>query len=259
LLALGVLLLSNAARPNSPATERELMARHLVGDPMQRRDRAEMAPDPILCEVAQARAADLAQRRYFSHVNPDGFGPNRLLRTAGYTLPAAWGDGRRDNFVESISAGYTSADDTWRMWMNSSGHRTHLLGLKSIYREQTNYGIGVYVDPGSRYRCYWVIITAPPEERSIGVSARIAGRDSSSGAKFRTNGAVTLREVRDTPAAVSGEQRSTFRTGRISDDEPAAEKARIVRAGERTAKAGFSAPRPTGIGPLRFIFASAAP
>ena len=50
--------------------------------------------------------------------------------------------------------------------MNSSSHRTHLLASSSFYRDQTNFGIGSYVDPSSPFRRYWVIITAPPASRS---------------------------------------------------------------------------------------------
>ena len=42
-----------------------------------------------------------------------------------------------------------------------------LLASSSFYRDQTNFGIAAYTDPGSPYRRYWVIITAPPASRGF--------------------------------------------------------------------------------------------
>lgn len=142
------------------AGERQIADR-LVSDFGQRRDRSRMRPDPILSAVARARAEDMAKRRYFSHVNPDGKGPNYLVRSAGYTLPPSW-NGRSSNFIESIGAGYPTAQAAWEGWMRSFSHRTHLLASRSFYRDQTNFGVGSYADPSSPYRVYWVVITAPP-------------------------------------------------------------------------------------------------
>lgn len=153
-----------------PGEEAELVAQ-LVGDPAQQRNSSLMAPDPVLTAVARARAADMAKRRYFSHVNPDGLGPNHLVRAAGYELPAWWSGGRSGNFIESIGAGYPTASLAWQGWMNSSGHRTHLLASKSFYRDQTRFGIGAYADPASPFRRYWVIITAPPEPGPVAAFA----------------------------------------------------------------------------------------
>lgn len=165
---LGALLISGGAQRATAlelnAEERQLAAR-LTGDRGQRRDRSRMHADPILTAVARARAEDMAKRRYFAHVNPDGMGPNFLVRSAGYSLPSSW-SGRSANFIESIGAGYATAEQAWDGWMNSSSHRTHLLASSSFYRDQTNFGIGSYADPSSPFRRYWVIITAPPASRN---------------------------------------------------------------------------------------------
>jgi uncharacterized protein YkwD len=160
-----MLLLCSAqhAAADMTSDEQQLAAR-LIGDRGQRRDRSRMHADPILTAVARARAEDMARRRYFSHVNPDGCGPNFLVRSAGYELPSSW-SGRSGNFIESIGAGYATAEQAWEGWMRSSGHRTHLLASSSFYRDQTNFGIGSYSDPSSPFRRYWVVITAPPPSR----------------------------------------------------------------------------------------------
>jgi hypothetical protein len=124
--------------------------------------RSGMVFDPVIARVARARAQDMAARDYFSHVNPDGVAANYLLRQAGYDLPDWWGYDRSANYVESIAAGLSSASATWESWMNSPDHRRHILGEESFYASQKHYGVGFVADPSSRYRYYWVIITAPP-------------------------------------------------------------------------------------------------
>ncbi len=126
--------------------------------------RAIMNCSSILAQVAREKAQDLATRQFFSHVNPDGEGPNYLVTQAGYNLPAWYGSAMGSNNIESIAAGYTTAAAAWAGWMASSGHRTHVLAESSFWAEQTNYGIGYYYDASSPYRHYWVFISAPSEE-----------------------------------------------------------------------------------------------
>lgn len=120
--------------------------------------------DPILAQVARQRALDMGTRNYFSHTNPDGFGPNYLVRQAGYGLPSWYGTANDANNIESIAAGYATASVTWAGWLNSAGHRAHVLGEIQFWADQTNYGIGYAYVPGSIYKHYWVFISAPPEE-----------------------------------------------------------------------------------------------
>ncbi len=114
----------------------------------------------ILAQVARARAQDMADRNYFGHVNPDGYGPNYLVVAAGYTLPDFYSQSLNSNNIESIAAGYASSEDTWDALLNSEHHRTHVLGLDSFYAEQTDIGIGYVSVDNSEYVRYWVIITA---------------------------------------------------------------------------------------------------
>ncbi len=132
-----------------------------MNDPEQQR--VQMICDPILSQVAAERALDLGTRDYFSHTNPDGFGPNYLVEQAGYNLPDWYGSGLTANNIESISAG-TSRDtavQAWASWTSSGAHRPHVLGLDAFWREQIYYGIGYAYVPGSTYTHYWVFISAP--------------------------------------------------------------------------------------------------
>lgn len=125
--------------------------------------RSTMVYSPILNLVARAKALDLARRAYFSHVDPDGYGPNRAAQLAGYRLPDGWGSANDTNYIESIGAGYANASAAFQAWLNSAGHRRHVLAETAFYREQTRYGIGYAEIPGSPYTKYYVFISAPPD------------------------------------------------------------------------------------------------
>jgi uncharacterized protein YkwD len=118
--------------------------------------------NPILAQVARARAADMGRRNYFAHINPDGVGPNTLVTQAGYILPAFYGNERSGNSIESIHAGGDTAEKAWDSWMHSPPHRKHILGLSDFYAGQIEYGIGHAYILSSQYKHYWVIITAKP-------------------------------------------------------------------------------------------------
>lgn len=121
----------------------------------------------ILARVARQRAYDMARRDYFGHVNPDGIGPNYLVTQAGYTLPDFYAKEKSGNSIESIAAGDETPEEAWKTWMNSTGHRTHLVGLSKFYAEQTDYGIGYAFIAGSEYEHYWVVITAKPGKDNL--------------------------------------------------------------------------------------------
>ena len=149
-----------AKSPCISTPQSEQIALLMLGDPDQQR--ASLSCNPILAGVARSRAEDMARRGYFSHTNPDGFGPNYLVRQAGYVLPTFYGDSPDANNIESISAGGATAADTWQGWMGSASHRTHLLGLTPFFAEQIEYGVGYAFDPASPFVHYWVVITARP-------------------------------------------------------------------------------------------------
>ncbi|NJK80781.1 MAG: hypothetical protein HC876_19960 [Chloroflexaceae bacterium] len=122
--------------------------------------RATMSCHPILEEVAREMAADMATRNYFDHINPEGLGPNELVRMAGYPLDSGYDTALAGNNIQSIGGGVGSPDTIWNAWMGSAIHKTHLLGQSDFYATQTDYGVGYYYAPESEYKHYWVVITA---------------------------------------------------------------------------------------------------
>ena len=144
----------------SPNAQEQQIALYMIEHPDQ--ERLSLTCHPILAQVARERAEDMARRRYFSHVNPDGFGPNYLVQQAGYVLPSFYDTAPDGNNIESIACGYPTAEAAWQAWMNSPAHRNQLLGLAPFFADQIEYGIGYTYDPASPCDHYWVVITARP-------------------------------------------------------------------------------------------------
>lgn len=149
------------AAPMCALNEQEQRIEVLLREhPDQRRSK--LVCNPKLSAVARARAQDMGQRAYFSHVNPDGHGPNFLVRQAGYILPSEYSTAPNGNNIESIGAGAGDADGMWNAWMQSSKHLNHILGQDDFFSQQTEYGIGFARVPGSPYQFYWVFISSKP-------------------------------------------------------------------------------------------------
>ncbi len=144
-----------------PRNQRESAIGKLVkDDPLQARKK--MVHDERLHLVARRRALDMAKRDYFSHTDPDGIGPNKVARLAGYRLPYFYSKKRDANNIESVAAGQETAQDAYDAWIKSSAHRSHLRG-EGFFKSQTRYGVGYAFREGTKFRHYYVFVTAPPE------------------------------------------------------------------------------------------------
>ncbi|MFC1591472.1 CAP domain-containing protein [Thermodesulfobacteriota bacterium] len=143
--------------------------------------RSTMTCNAILAQVARKRAQDMGERDYFSHTNPDGYGPNYLVTQAGYVLPDFYSTARDANNIESIASGYEQADDAWDAWLGSPLHRQHVLGEASFYADQIEYGIGYAYVPGSTYKHYWVFLSAQPGSGSGSTTTSTISPDGEDG------------------------------------------------------------------------------
>ncbi len=138
----------------------DLMKR-IATNPEQKR--LSLTCDPILNDFANRKAEDMGKRSYFSHTDPDGFGPNFRVREAGYPLPSLYANAPTSNNIESIGGGFDSVDKIFTAWLNSRTHKEHMLGLTEFYAAQVEFGIGHYYDANSVFKHYWVLITAYKE------------------------------------------------------------------------------------------------
>lgn len=133
---------------------------------------AEMGAKPLLrwndtlARVAEAKAMDMAARRYVSHVDPDGYGLNYMLDKAGYKLNPKWLASKEMNYFESISAGAPDGETAIRNLLQdknvpSLGHRKHLLGLDEWTSSLHDIGIGYARQDGNQpYISYVCVIIA---------------------------------------------------------------------------------------------------
>ncbi|MEG3858602.1 CAP domain-containing protein [Microcoleus sp. herbarium12] len=160
----------NSARQNPQAAGQQLGINLSGVTP-----RPPLTPDPILNQVAQQRADDLAARNYFDHVDPDGLGPNIKVQRAGYPLPSFYLGNPANNFIESLSTVYTvgnsssfgtsGKDQIATLLVDAGtsppGHRIHLLALNDFYGKHTDVGIGyTSVTRGNQTSYYMAVLTA---------------------------------------------------------------------------------------------------
>lgn len=89
--------------------------------------------DPVCAEAARDHAQDMARRGYFDHFAPDGSSPTIRYKRRNTT-------GQRViRVTENIARGNgTTPESALQMWLNSSGHRKHLVGT-----EMNHIGVGV--------------------------------------------------------------------------------------------------------------------
>ena len=89
-----------------------------------------------LAQVAQNHCADMADRGFFDHTNPDGENPGARMTAAGYTWSACG---------ENINMGYSNAVHAMDGWINSAGHRGNILTT-----DCDEIGIGWYANYGTQ-------------------------------------------------------------------------------------------------------------
>ena len=85
--------------------------------------------DEELCNVARAKAEDMAAKGYFSHTSPTYGSPSQMLKSFGISY---------GYMGENIAKGYSNASAVVDAWMNSAGHRANILG-KSFTRIGVGY------------------------------------------------------------------------------------------------------------------------
>jgi uncharacterized protein YkwD len=105
--------------------------------------------DPELTRLAQAQAEIMAKRDKLDHNAGKPFVAR--LKTSGYDAKSA---------AENISAGYHTLAEAFSGWRDSPPHRANML-LKGA----TRMGIAAVYTPSSKYKVYWALILAEPEDK----------------------------------------------------------------------------------------------
>lgn len=105
--------------------------------------------DPHLMRMAEAQARAMASRNRLSH-NVGGVFSDRIRRS-GFDAKVA---------VENVGAGYHTLAEAFSGWRDSPPHRANMLrgGV-------TKMGIAAVYAPGSKYKVFWALILAAPDDR----------------------------------------------------------------------------------------------
>lgn len=105
--------------------------------------------DPELMRLAQAQADTMAKRDKLDHSVGKPF--TARIKQSGYDAKEA---------AENISAGYHTLAEAFSGWRDSPPHRANML-LKGA----TRIGIAAVYTPRSKYKVYWALILAQPDEK----------------------------------------------------------------------------------------------
>jgi uncharacterized protein YkwD len=105
--------------------------------------------DRELMRLAQEHARAMAGRNELGH-NVGGSFSDRIRNSSV----------RARSVVENVAAGYHTLAEAFSGWRDSPGHRANMLDP-----EVTRLGIAAVYAPGSKYKVFWALILASPNER----------------------------------------------------------------------------------------------
>ena len=105
--------------------------------------------DPELMKLAEAQAQAMASRDKLGHNVVRAF--NDRLKGQGYRARTA---------AENIGAGYHTLAEAFSGWRDSPPHRANML-----LDGATRMGIAAVYAPKSKYKVFWALILAAPDER----------------------------------------------------------------------------------------------
>jgi uncharacterized protein YkwD len=109
----------------------------------------DVSVDPALMKLADAQARAMAGRDKLDHNVTRGF--SERIKGSGYDAKVA---------VENIGAGYHTLAEAFSGWRDSPPHRANMLRSGV-----TRLGIAAVYAPGSKYKVFWALILAAPDDR----------------------------------------------------------------------------------------------
>jgi uncharacterized protein YkwD len=105
--------------------------------------------DPELMKLAEAQAQAMASRDKLDH---------NVIRAFNDRLKA--GNYRAKSAAENIGAGYHTLAEAFSGWRDSPPHRANML-----LNGATRMGIAAVYAPKSKYKVFWALILATPDEQ----------------------------------------------------------------------------------------------
>jgi uncharacterized protein YkwD len=107
--------------------------------------------DPMLTRLAQEQAQIMAERDKLDHSAGRPF--QERIRTSGFDAKVA---------AENVSAGYHTLAEAFSGWRDSPPHRANML-----LNGATRTGIAAVYSPKSKFKVFWALILAAPDDRRI--------------------------------------------------------------------------------------------
>ena len=105
--------------------------------------------DDKLMRMAEDQARAMASKNRFEH---DAAGPfAQRVKGSGYDAKVA---------VENIGAGYHTLAEAFSGWRDSPPHRVNML-----HSGVTKMGIAAVYSPNSKYKVFWALVLAAPDDR----------------------------------------------------------------------------------------------
>jgi uncharacterized protein YkwD len=105
--------------------------------------------DPGLMKMAADQANAMASRDKLDHDVGRSF--SQRISGSGYDAKAAY---------ENVGAGYHTLAEAFSGWRSSPGHRANML-----QRNVTHIGIAAAYAPRSKYKVFWALVLASPDDR----------------------------------------------------------------------------------------------
>jgi uncharacterized protein YkwD len=105
--------------------------------------------DPALMQMAQEQARIMAARDKLDHSAGRSF--NERIKASGFNSKFA---------AENIGAGYHTLAEAFSGWRDSPSHRINML-----LPGATRMGIAAVYTPSSKYKVFWSMILAAPDEK----------------------------------------------------------------------------------------------
>ncbi len=106
----------------------------------------ELAWNRALAEAAEQHSVDMAARRYFDHVSPDGKRVSQRVTAQGYPWRMVG---------ENLAGGDTSVNSVIAGWLKSPEHCQNMMSPS-----YADVGVACVRQPGSQWGTYWTMVLA---------------------------------------------------------------------------------------------------
>jgi len=147
--------ITHVPRPavDRPATVDPAAAAAMVSEFRRKSGLGAVTIDPTLAAIAAKHAKAMAAQDKLAHVLPGEVSFAARLTAGGYDAAYA---------AENVGAGYHTLDEAIAGWKASPPHRANMLN-----RNIDRIGIAVAYNKASRFKDFWSLVLAKPDERKM--------------------------------------------------------------------------------------------